>query len=117
METGALDVCMIPVTLKKGRPGTVFRVLASLSKAEKIEAIIFDQLPTLGIRKQLLERSILYREEFTLRSKTCSLMAKKIYEQDGTVKIVPEFDEKVRLAEEENVPLRKLELEKLKGKK
>jgi uncharacterized protein (DUF111 family) len=43
-------------------------------------------------------------------------MAKKIYEQDGTVKIVPEFDEKVRLAEEENVPLRKLELEKSKGK-
>lgn len=110
MAAGALDFCLFPVTMKKGRPGFVLKVLAAPDQAERIENAIFAELPTLGVRKQLLERSILERELLECETEMGTLKAKKIFEADGGERVAVEFDEKIRLAGEKSVPLRKLQI-------
>jgi uncharacterized protein (DUF111 family) len=110
MAEGAVDVCMIPVTMKKGRPGIILRAMAKPQDADRIEKLIFQELPTLGIRRQLLERTVLNREETSLKTELGAVSGKLIAEPDGTERIEVEFAEKIRLAAETGKPVRKLKL-------
>ncbi|MGM0599339.1 MAG: nickel insertion protein [Candidatus Rifleibacteriota bacterium] len=108
MSCGALDASMTPLTMKKGRPGWALQVMASTSKTEMLENLIFTELPTLGIRKKLVQRSILQRSEAEIKHNESVFKAKKIFELDGEERVELEFDEKIRLAEKLSLPVRKL---------
>ncbi|GAB4276947.1 MAG: nickel pincer cofactor biosynthesis protein LarC [Candidatus Rifleibacteriota bacterium] len=110
MQNGALDVAVIPATMKKNRPGMILRVIASMQNADKIEGLVFSELPTIGLRKQILQRTILARDAVTAETAYGTAAAKKIIEIDGRERIEVEFDEKVRIAEEISKPLRNLKL-------
>jgi pyridinium-3,5-bisthiocarboxylic acid mononucleotide nickel chelatase len=60
--TGALDVFISPVIMKKGRGGHLLTVLCNLEDKEKMQSTIFAQTSTLGIRSYDCERSIAERE-------------------------------------------------------
>ncbi|MBR3085537.1 MAG: nickel pincer cofactor biosynthesis protein LarC [Kiritimatiellae bacterium] len=66
MEAGALDVCMVPALMKKGRPGTILEVLCRPADADRISDCIFANTTTLGLREQLVGRRILERREETV---------------------------------------------------
>ena len=68
MEEGAKDVTLIPVEMKKGRPGTMLTVMTADEEADKERMIglIFRYTTTIGIREVISERYILDREEKTL---------------------------------------------------
>ncbi len=50
LERGALDVMSAPVTMKKGRLGTLLTVLCKPGDAERLQQLIFRETTTLGIR-------------------------------------------------------------------
>ncbi len=108
MNCGALDVTISHVMMKKGRPGIVLTVLACHQKAEELEEMIFNELPTIGLRKRIVERRILKREATEMEVCSESVNAKKVFEVDGTEDLRPEFAELVRLSHKTNVPVRKL---------
>jgi hypothetical protein len=108
MNSGALDVSMFPLTMKKGRPGWSLQVMVSTSKVDQLENLIFTELPTLGIRKKLVQRSVIQRSEAEKIQNDESFKAKKILELNGEERIELEFDEKIRLAEKLGLPVRKL---------
>lgn len=108
MEAGALDVTLTPIIMKKGRPAQLLTVIASLDLSLKLEQIIFEELPTLGIRKICMQRSILVRKAITVDSEHGPLPGKKIYEQDGSERIVTEFDAQVEVANAKGTSVRKL---------
>ena len=111
MAAGALDACLVPILMKKGRPGNMLSVIAPPDLAQKIEETIFRELPTLGIRKQKLDRTILDREPEKVQLHEGAVVAgKRIVEQDGTIRDVPEFDELKRVSAETNIPVRKLKV-------
>lgn len=60
---GVLDVAMVPMLGKKGRPASMIRVLAKPEVTDPIMAQIFDQTTTLGIRSTVVQRAILPRTE------------------------------------------------------
>lgn len=62
LASGALDVWMVPIQMKKFRPGTALHVICQPEKAAEIEDVIFTETGTLGIRRRLLERRILDRQ-------------------------------------------------------
>lgn len=68
LSSGAKDVYFIPIFMKKNRPATMLCVICAKKDIEKLEKIIFFNLPTLGIRKHKTERSELERS--TCRIKT-----------------------------------------------
>ena len=94
--------------MKKGRPGWVLQVMASFSKVDELENLMFIELPTLGIRRKMVQRSILQRSQTEKIHNEEAFKAKKIYELNGVERVELEFDEKVRLAEKLSLPVRKL---------
>jgi uncharacterized protein (DUF111 family) len=62
LERGALDVMSAPVTMKKGRLGTLLTVLCKPGDAERLQQLIFRETTTLGIRVREEDRVILARE-------------------------------------------------------
>lgn len=64
---GALDVTLTSVQMKKGRPGTRLEALARPSDLRQLEDALFGATTTLGVRRQMVERRALRREERTVR--------------------------------------------------
>ncbi len=61
MESGARDVFIIPIIMKKGRPAHLLRVIGTLEYRDKLVKAIFKYTSTIGIRETLCNRYILDR--------------------------------------------------------
>jgi len=104
-EDGALDVCLIPVFMKKNRPGTLVQVLCSHYVKETLISRILTETTTLGVRCFEAQRRILKREPVRLETEFGEVSAKKIHGPDGRIRIVPEYEVCWRIARERNIPI------------
>ncbi|MCK5097308.1 MAG: nickel pincer cofactor biosynthesis protein LarC, partial [Desulfobacteraceae bacterium] len=105
---GALDACHIPVQMKKNRPGTRLEILCKENDLEKIINFIFQESTTTGIRYYKADRVKLEREIITIQTKFGKMPAKKIINQVGMTEILPEYEELKKIAEKNNIPLKKV---------
>lgn len=100
---GARDVHYTPVYMKKNRPGCLITVLCDPDRRDVMEEILFAETTTIGIRRQMMERSVLKRE--CRRMKTSyGEIAVKILEFRGAKKVVPEYESVSALARERKIP-------------
>jgi uncharacterized protein (DUF111 family) len=67
-KTGALDVWLTPVQMKKNRPAVTLSVLAPASLQAAIEVIIFTETTTLGIRRYAIQRTTALRREQVVKT-------------------------------------------------
>lgn len=58
MDAGALDATLQPLAMKKGRPGSLLRVIATAESREALCAIVFAETSTLGVRIYEAERRV-----------------------------------------------------------
>lgn len=103
---GALDVNLIPVFMKKNRPGTLLQVLCHLHARETLIRIILTETTTLGVRYYPVERRLLARESVTLETVYGPVTAKKIKMPDGAFRFTPEYDACREISRRENIPIR-----------
>ena len=75
---GVLDVLQSPAFGKKGRPVSGIRILAKPEIESDLIRLCFEETTTIGIRKQLVNRSILKREEITVNDKDGSYRVKVV---------------------------------------
>src|SRR5581483_10060702 len=66
-DAGARDVTIIPVTMKRGRPGVRVEVLCSARDAGGLEELLLVETTTIGVRRRSVRRRALDREMITLR--------------------------------------------------
>jgi uncharacterized protein (TIGR00299 family) protein len=104
---GALDVFTVPIHMKKNRPGVLLSVIAPAGSESKIEAVLFRETGTFGIRRHTATRSKLRREAATVPSAWGPIRAKKGW-RDGFEILTPEFEDCARVAREHGVPLREV---------
>jgi pyridinium-3,5-bisthiocarboxylic acid mononucleotide nickel chelatase len=104
LAEGARDAFIIPVIMKKGRPGILLTAMASQQEADKITQLILRETTTIGVRYKIMNRRVLPRTVRMIDTPFGKVRMKEI-ERDGTVHLVPEFDECRRIAEERNIPL------------
>ncbi len=107
-KTGALDVCHMPVQMKKNRPGIRLEVLCNENDLKKIIHFIFKESTTTGIRYYKTSRITLKREIITIDTRFGKIKAKKILNQDNTSEILPEYEELKKIAEKNNIPLKRV---------
>ncbi len=105
-NTGALDVFVVQGQMKKGRPGFMVSVICEPAKATELEAILFRETATFGIRKHMATRSKLQREAITIETPWGPVKAKRGWRSDGFEVIAPEYEDCARVARENDVPLR-----------
>jgi hypothetical protein len=106
LEHGALDAMAAPVTMKKGRLGTLLTVLARPQDEEAIEKLLFRETTTLGIRRREEERVILDREWVTVETQFGRIRVKIAAAAGETMNAMPEYEDCCRAAREHDVPLR-----------
>lgn len=107
LESGALDVTLTPVHMKKNRPGTVLTVIAKPEDREKLAGIVFAETTTLGLRYYTAERRVLRREIVEVDTAHGRVRVK--LSDNGAM--APEYDDCRRLALEQNVPLKQIMIE------
>jgi uncharacterized protein (TIGR00299 family) protein len=107
LESGALDVTLAPVHMKKNRPGTVLTVIAKPEDREKLAGIVFAETTTLGLRFYSAERRVLRREVISVQTPYGEVRVK--IADNGAM--APEYDDCRRLAVEQNVPLKQIMIE------
>ncbi|MBF0117656.1 MAG: nickel pincer cofactor biosynthesis protein LarC [Desulfobacterales bacterium] len=105
-EDGALDVYLIPIFMKKNRPGTLLKVLSPLYLKDKITNRIFLETTTIGVRYHNIYRNKLNRKNVTAKTRYGHINVKQIQEIDGSIRLVPEYEECKRIALENNIPLK-----------
>jgi uncharacterized protein (TIGR00299 family) protein len=106
LERGALDVMSAPVTMKKGRLGTLLTVLCKPADADPLQQLIFRETTTLGIRVREENRVILARELTPVQTDFGVIHIKTGSGQGEEWNAAPEFEDCRRAAAAFNVPLK-----------
>ena len=96
---GALDVVLVPVTMKKGRPGTRIDVLTRPVTASALEDRLLTESTTIGVRRTRLERRALPRHEQRIEVFGHEVTVKVVRLPDGRRRVKPEFDDVQRVAQ------------------
>ncbi len=104
LSQGARDAYLVPVVMKKGRPGVVLSVTVDKSKLDGAARTIFAETTTLGVRFHPASRIILKREERLIDSAFGTVKVKAVV-HDGREKLVPEFEECKRISQSSGLPL------------
>ena len=106
LAAGARDAFLVPVVMKKSRPGTMLRVLAAPPDRDRLAAIVFAETSTIGLRYTTWSRIVLPREERSVDTPYGPVRVKVAHAPDGTVNVAPEIDDCRRLALERGVALK-----------
>ena len=106
LAAGALDTMLTPVLMKKGRAGTLLTVLAQPQDAARLEAIIFRETSTLGLRTRQEQRRVLARHHQTVPTVYGPIRIKLGLLGADVVNAAPEFEDCRAAAEAHGVPLK-----------
>jgi uncharacterized protein (TIGR00299 family) protein len=102
LEAGALDVTLQPVIMKKGRPGTLLRVIARPEHREVLAQIVFAETSTLGLRLYPAERRVQSRTSVEVETRYGKVRVKV----SGEGSFAPEYEDCRRLALASGVALK-----------
>lgn len=102
LEKGALDVTLEPIQMKKGRPGTLLRVLARLEDRESMAALMVAETSTLGVRMYTAERRVQARHWVEVETPQGKVRMK--VSSEGAY--APEYEDCRRIAQESGVALK-----------
>ena len=102
---GAKDVYLVPIQMKKNRPGTLLGVICLRRDEAAIGELILRETTTLGMRVLPIGRHEALREFRKVETRYGSLTIKVKVLNGEVIQSVPEYDECVRLANENNVSL------------
>ena len=92
LDEGALDVFLTPIQMKKNRPGVILTALCEPDAAARLEAKIFAETTTFGVRRHRCARSRLRRRHATVETKYGAVRM-KIGEGGARLVATPEYED------------------------
>jgi uncharacterized protein (TIGR00299 family) protein len=113
-EVGAHDVSVLPVTMKKSRPGHLVRVVCPPADAARIARRLAEETGTLGVRDHgVVHRWVADRHTETLTiqvdGETFEVAVKVATDGDGTVlDVSAEYEDAARVADESELTTREV---------
>ena len=105
MAAGALDCFSTPIFMKKGRPATKLSVICAPHLQGQVESLLFAETGTLGIRRLVMDRTILARESVSVETEWGPVAGKVATLPDGERQFSPEYDACQAVAEKYSLPL------------
>lgn len=104
-ETGALDVYLTPIYMKKNRPATLLGVVAKRQDEPALAHIILEETSTLGMRVQPVYRYTAQREFRQVATPYGDVPVKIKFLDGRAIQAMPEYDACDRIAREKQVAL------------
>ena len=105
MREGARDAHYTPVFMKKGRPAYMLTVICSESDRERLERVIFEETSTVGIRRSVMDRTIMDRRIEEVDTPIGRVQV-KVCTVDGIEKAHPEYESLAAICREKGIPYR-----------
>jgi len=106
MDAGALDAALLPIQMKKNRPGVQLSVLCEEAALGKIADLLFAETTAFGIRMDRVERWKLDRRFETVSTPFGEITVKLGLRGDVVVQTAPEFESCRAASEQTGQPLR-----------
>ena len=107
LAAGARDVHYIPAFMKKNRPGWLLVVLCMEKDRKTLEDIIFCETTTIGIRRQVMERTVLKREQRMVETPYGQAEV-KVCRNEEKEYFYPEYESVAVLSRQIGVPFREV---------
>jgi len=108
LEAGALDVSMVPVQMKKSRPGVLLQVLAYPTSRDELIKLIFTESTTIGVRSYPVIKHMLQRESIPVETPFGTVRVKIASLGSTVVTIAPEFEDCRRLADQHQIAVKEI---------
>jgi pyridinium-3,5-bisthiocarboxylic acid mononucleotide nickel chelatase len=105
-DAGALDVTLLSVAMKRGRPGSRIEVLCRTRDVVRLEEMLLVETTTIGVRQRTVRRRALAREVVKLTVLGHEIAAKLVTLPTGRRRAKPEFVDVQRVALATGRPLR-----------
>ncbi len=100
LAAGALDVAILPATMKKNRPGWVLRILLPEERLEPVSSAVFSVSTAIGLRYHPCDRLKLSRRIGVVETRYGRIRIKEAELPDGSLRAVPEYDDVRRIVRE-----------------
>ncbi len=114
-KSGALDVFLTPIQMKKDRPATMLSVIARVEDEPRLARLLLEETTTLGVRVQTFRRYEAERRRETVETVYGEIPVKLKILDGEVVMASPEYDVCAHLADENGVPLLDVYRAALKG--
>ena len=108
LAAGALDISLMPIQMKKGRPGFLLQVIADSAHAAALKTLLLTETSAIGLRFHRAQRMTLPRNIVELSTPWGKVRGKQVELPDGSRRIKPEYEDCARLAAEHGIPLQKI---------
>lgn len=106
LKMGALDVFLVPVQMKKNRPGTQIKVICSLELIGAISDFLIRETTTIGLRWRTEDRIKADRSVEELETRFGTLKFKVARINGKVINVAPEYDDCKRVALQKNISLK-----------
>jgi uncharacterized protein (DUF111 family) len=107
-ESGAHDVWLVPIQMKKTRPGTVINVLCSPADASALKRILLEETSTFGLRTTTVMKKAIEREVVEVETPWGPVRVKVGRESGQVTSVSPEFADCAKIAGEKGVPIKEV---------
>ena len=107
LAAGAADAFIVPLIMKKGRPGFMISAMSAKERLDAVLSVMFAETTTIGVRMHAVKRRTLPRSTREVVS-SLGKVVMKVVVSEGTERLIPEFEECRRLAELRGIPLRQV---------
>ena len=107
-EAGAKDAYLVPIIMKKGRPGVLLNVLLENSLLGEIESIIFQETTTVGLRFFKGTCVRLERTFEKVKTPWGEVNIKISYRDGKLMNAKPEYQECQKIALDNHIPLKQV---------
>ena len=104
LAAGAHDAYLIPIIMKKGRPGMLLSVMTQKSRLDSLVELVYAETSTIGVRIQEIGRKKLPREERIVQTSFGPVKVKSVL-RNGKEVVTAEFEECRRIATETGLPI------------
>jgi hypothetical protein len=109
LDAGALDVFLVPIMMKKGRPGQLITAICRTADAAALEAILFRETSTFGVRRHECSRSKLARTRESVPTSFGSIRVKVGRRGGEVLQVWPEYDDCAEAAGRSGASLREVQ--------
>jgi len=114
-DTGALDVWLTPIIMKKSRPAVTLSVLVKALHLARITEVVFSETSTIGVRSYPVNRTVADREIVFVDTQWGQLRMKVSRIAGRVCSVSPEYEDCRKIAAEHHVPLKLVQQEALKA--
>lgn len=108
LSAGALDVAVIPLTMKKSRPGHQLQVMCRPEDAEALMKELFSATGTLGVRIRTQQRRVLQRTTQTVQTAYGPIRVKISHLDGQQISRKPEAEDVQEAAIKHQIPIRRV---------